>query len=163
MRVRAAVPGDVAELAELYNHYIRSSPVTFDLEPQSLEVRQAWFEDFAPHSPHQLFVAEESGALSGFAGSRSFRTKAAYASTIEVTVYCAPRSTGRGVGRALYHALFDALKGQDLHRAVAGVTLPNPASIALHQAFGFRSVGTFSEVGYKQGRYWDVCWLEKAL
>ena len=71
--------------------------------------------------------------------------------------------TGRGLGVRLYAALFDRLADEDVHRAVAGITLPNPASIALHRRFGFRDVGVFSENGRKLGRYWDVAWLERDL
>jgi phosphinothricin acetyltransferase len=83
--------------------------------------------------------------------------------TVETSVYCGPEATGRGVGTALYTALFDALKDEPLHRAIAGATLPNDASVALHRRFRFEPVGVTHAVGYKLGRYWDVAWLEKAL
>lgn len=89
--------------------------------------------------------------------------KQAYDSSVETSVYCAPGATGRGIGRGLYSALFGALSGEDVHRAYAGIALPNPASIALHERFGFVQVAYFSEQGRKLGRYWDVAWFEKAL
>ncbi|GAA3789195.1 hypothetical protein GCM10022206_31330 [Streptomyces chiangmaiensis] len=82
---------------------------------------------------------------------------------MEVTVYLAPRATGRGVGTRLYSALFASLTGENLHRAYAGVAQPNEASVRLHERFGFRHIGTYREVGYKFGRYWDVAWYEKEL
>jgi len=80
-----------------------------------------------------------------------------------VSVYLDPQAGGQGLGSALYARLFDALKGEDVHRALAGVTLPNDASLALHKRFGFEPVGTYSEVGRKFDRYWDVMWIEKLL
>ena len=99
----------------------------------------------------------------GYACSSVFRPKAAYASTVETTIYLAPEARGQGLGRRLYQALFQELESEGLHRACAGVTVPNPASEALHLALGFREAGLFGEVGRKFGRYWDVKWFEKAL
>jgi phosphinothricin acetyltransferase len=89
--------------------------------------------------------------------------KPAYDRTVETTIYCAPDSVGCGIGAQLYAALFDALAQEDVHRIVAGFVPPNPASEKLHQRFGFKTVGVFTEQGYKFGRYWDVCWMERAL
>jgi len=99
----------------------------------------------------------------GFAGGGQFRTRRAYDTTIETTIYCAPEATGRGIGTLLYRALFEALEGEDLRVAIAGTTLPNDASVALHERFGFASVGVMHDVGRKFGRYWDVAWYEKRL
>jgi phosphinothricin acetyltransferase len=163
MKLRLAMLDDLQALTALYNHYVETAPTTFDVEPFSVEARREWYNGFAAGTRHQLWVAEDAEQLLGFACSRPFRPKAAYLTSVESTVYCARGATGRGVGRALYGALFDALQGQDVHRAYAGITQPNPASEALHVAFGFREVATFSEVGRKLGRYWDVRWFEKSL
>ena len=90
-----------------------------------------------------------------------WRPKAAYDTTVETTIYCAPDAVGKGIGRRLYAALFESLRGEDVHRYVAGYTMPNPATAALHERLGFKVVGTFSEVGRKFGKYWDVCWMER--
>jgi phosphinothricin acetyltransferase len=82
---------------------------------------------------------------------------------VESSVYCRADVVGRGIGTALYRALFELLKNEDINRIVAGVTLPNPASLALHERCGFRSVGVLTSVGRKFDRYWDVAWLERAL
>ncbi|MCL6296892.1 GNAT family N-acetyltransferase [Streptomyces kronopolitis] len=106
------------------------------------------------------------GALLGYATSSPLRPKAAYATSVEVTVYCAPQASGRGVGTLLYKALFEALAHEDVHRAYAGITQgnpPNTASARLHTRFGFRHLGTYTEVGRKFGRYWDVAWYQKDL
>jgi phosphinothricin acetyltransferase len=82
---------------------------------------------------------------------------------VETTIYCAPESIGKGVGNRLYSVLFETIAKEDIHRIVAGYTLPNPGSEALHKRFGFASVGVFHENGRKFGRYWDVAWTERAL
>lgn len=159
--IRTAVRADLPQITELYNHYVVNSVVTFDIEPYTTERRATWFDQFAPRGRHRLLVAEEGGALVGYAGTTRFRPKAAYDTTVETTIYCAPDVAGKGIGSALYATLFENLKEEDVNRFVAGYTLPNAASAALHAKFGFRPVGVFSEVGRKFGKYWDVQWLEK--
>jgi phosphinothricin acetyltransferase len=161
--IRRARSDDLGALTAIYNHYVEHSAITFDLAPFSLEARRAWLEGFAEHGRHQLFVAEQDAAVVGFAGTRAFRDKRAYDTSVETSIYLAPGATGRGLGRALYERLFAALDGADVHRAIAGITLPNEASVALHRRFGFEPVGVMREVGRKHGRYWDVLWMEKAL
>jgi phosphinothricin acetyltransferase len=97
----------------------------------------------------------------GYAGTTPFRPKAAYETTVETTIYCAPEAVGMGLGNHLYRELFASLKGEDIHRFVAVYALPNAATEALHRRFGFKVVGVFSENGRKFGKYWDVCWLER--
>lgn len=163
LRVRPGRASDLADINRVSNHYIEHSHVTFDLAPYSEAERAEWFTHFAPESRSQLFVAHRGGAFVGFAHSRPFRPKAAYETSVETTVYLAPEATGRGAGTRLYEVLLDALRGQDVHRALAGIALPNPESVALHARLGFRLVATFDEVGRKFGRYWTVCWYELAL
>jgi len=161
--IRAAVRDDLPQLTEIYNHFVVTTPVTFDVEPWSVERRVSWFEQFAAVGRYRLLVGEESGRVVGYAGTTRFRVKAAYDTTVETTIYCAPGFEGKGMGGQLYAALFVSLAGEDIHRLVAGYVPPNPASAALHARFGFRPVGTFSECGYKFGRYWDTRWLERPL
>ncbi|HET9838619.1 MAG TPA: GNAT family N-acetyltransferase [Candidatus Angelobacter sp.] len=196
MVIRPAVRADLPRLTEIYNHYVIHTPVTFDLEPYTVERRVAWFEQFAPTGRYRLLVAEEkgepdhaasplaqeremvwskrigggversdrkSGLIIGFAGTTKFRVKPAYDTTVETTIYCSQEALGKGVGRTLYGALFEALAGENINRIVAGYTLPNPASAKLHEQFGFKPVGIFSEVGFKFGKYWDVQWTERPL
>ena len=161
--IRPGRESDLPGLTELYNHYVRETPITFDIEPFSVEQRLAWFRGFGGAGRHRLLVAEQGGSVVGFASSRRFRDKAAYDRSVETTVYLAPGAVGAGLGTRLYRALFAELAAEDAHRALAGITLPNPASLALHRSFGFEPVGVFHQVGYKFGRYWDVQWLEKPL
>ena len=161
--VRRAERRDLAAITEIYNHYVETSAITFDVTPYSVDERAPWFAQFAPSGRHQLFVAEQGGRVIGYAGSLPFRPKAAYETSVETTIYVAPGERARGVGPRLYEALFGALRGEDVHRLLAGITLPNEASVRLHERLGFQRVGVYSEVGRKLGRYWDVGWWERGL
>jgi len=159
--IRTATPADLPRLTEIYNHYVVNTPVTFDVEPYTLEGRAAWFAQFGVAGRHRLLVAESALGIAGYAGTMRWRAKAAYDTTVETTIYCAPEAVGKGIGIRLYEALFAALRGEDVHRYVAGYTMPNEATAKLHARLGFRTVGVFSQVGRKFGRYWDVCWTER--
>ncbi len=159
--IRAAVRDDLPPLTEIYNYYVVNTPVTFDVEPYTVERREAWFGQFGATGRYRLIVAEENGMVMGYAGTTRFRPKAAYETTVETTIYCAPEAVGKGMGRRLYAELFERLKGEDIHRFVGGYVLPNAASEALHRRFGFKVVGVFGENGRKFGKYWDVCWVER--
>jgi phosphinothricin acetyltransferase len=163
IRIRAAEANDLPRLTEIYNYYVTNTPVTFDIEPYTVERRATWFAQFGATGRHRLVVAEEGGIVLGYAGTARFRPKAAYDTTVETTVYCAQGAGGKGIGSRLYAALFEAIAGEDVNRIVAGYTLPNAASAALHRRFGFKTVGVFSENGRKFGKYWDVAWNERPL
>jgi phosphinothricin acetyltransferase len=165
-RPAALRPGrldDLPALTDIYNHYVRSSNATFDITPFSVQARQTWFDHYEPTGRHRLLVADAGGELLGYATSSALRPKPAYDTSVETTIYCRPDAVGQGLGRRLYDALLAELAGQDLHRAYAGIALPNDASVALHRAIGFTPLGTYREVGRKFGRYWDVAWFELAL
>ncbi|WP_101258752.1 GNAT family N-acetyltransferase [Streptomyces barkulensis] len=165
VQVRAGEEGDLPGLTDIYNHYVRETPVTFDTEPLTPETRRPWLLSHPKDGPHRLLVAldAESGRVQGYATSSPFRPKSAYSTSVEVSVYLAPDARGRGVGTLLYEHLFEALGGEDVHRAYAGIAQPNEASVRLHARFGFRHIGTYGEVGRKFGRYWDVAWYERPL
>ena len=161
--IRTAVAGDLPALTDIYNHYVANTAITFDLQPFTSDGRRAWFDEHAATGRHRLLVAADEGSVLGYATSSRWRPKAAYDTTVETSLYCRADAVGRGIGTALYTALFDALGAEDIHRIVAGVSLPNPASIALHERFAFRSVGVFPGVGRKFGKFWDVAWFERPL
>ena len=163
MIIRAAATEDVPRLTEIYNHYIVHTQATFDIEPMTVEQRLEWFSHYASTGPHRLLVADDDGVVCGFATSSPHRARAAYATSVETSVYCDPERIGRGIGSMLYSRLFDELAGEDLHRALAGITLPNDASVSLHERFGFVKIGEYSEVGRKFRRFWNVAWFEKHL
>jgi phosphinothricin acetyltransferase len=164
--IRPAVLGDLPALTEIYNHYIVNTTITFDLAPFESNDRRPWFDDHAPVGRHRLLVAVDganSETVLGYASTSRWRPKAAYETTVESSVYCRPDAVGRGIGTRLYRALFESIDGEDVHRIVAGVSLPNPASVALHERVGFQRVGVFASVGRKFGRYWDVAWFQRPL
>ena len=162
--VRAATLGDLPALTDIYNHYVINTAVTFDLQTFTAAGRRRWFDDHAETGAHRLLVATDAGgACLGYASSSRWRPKPAYNTTVEASVYCRPDAVRRGCGMALYTALFAALEREDVRTIVAGVCLPNPASVSFHEKFGFRSVGVFHAVGRKFDRFWDVAWFERPL
>ncbi|WAU86632.1 GNAT family N-acetyltransferase [Streptomyces sp. Qhu-G9] len=165
VQVRPGVEGDLDALTDIYNHYVRETPITFDTVIFTPEERRPWLLSHPEDGPHRLMVAvtRDSQRILGYATSSAFRPKPAYGTSVEVAIYLAPDAGGRGVGTLLYKSLFEALADEDLHRVYAGIAQPNEASARLHERFGFRHVGTYREVGRKFGRYWDVAWYEKEL
>jgi phosphinothricin acetyltransferase len=161
--VRAALAADQRALRDLRNHYVEHSCATFDEQPLSAENVRHWMQAFAPQGPHRLLIAEDADGLLGFASSQPYRAHPAFRHTVETSLYCAPHATGRGVGSALYGALFTALRGQRLHRAVVGIALPNDASIRLHEKFGFTAVGVFDQYATKRGAQVSALWMQRAM
>lgn len=152
---RPADAGDLPALTDIYNHYVRETPVTFDIEPRTIEQCRQWLEGFGLTGRYRCFVAVKDGAAIGWASSHRYNERAAYDTTVLSSIYLAPQMTGQGIGPLLYSVLFDALKNEDIHRVFGGITQPNHASVRLHRAFGFEPVGIYREVGRKFG-YWDV-------
>jgi phosphinothricin acetyltransferase len=162
--IRPATLGDLEALTEIYNHYVVNTAITFDLRTFTAAERRAWFDEHKASGRHRLFVATDGeGQCVGYASTSRWRPKPAYSTTVESSVYCHPEAIGKGCGTALYAALFQAIEREDIYTIVAGVCLPNPASVRLHERFGFRSVGVFHAVGRKCDRYWDVAWFERPL
>jgi phosphinothricin acetyltransferase len=162
MIVRGATLDDAAGLNAVYNPFIRDSAATFETEEHDEARRRAWLQELAA-SPRYPVVVAEDGAICGFANAAPFDPRGAYETSVKVSAFVTPDRQGQGVGRRLYEALFEALAGADVHHAYALVVAPNPASVALHERFGFVKAATLSEVGRKFGRYWDVMWFEKRL
>jgi phosphinothricin acetyltransferase len=154
--IRPVRPSDLPALLDIYNHYVVNTPITFDLEPRTLAQRQEWLGQFSATGRYRCFVAARGETPIGWACSARFKEKAAYDTSIETSIYLAPGEGGKGLGRRLYETLFEALKGEDIHRAFGGVTLPNEASVAVHKSVGFEQIGTYREIGRKFGKYWDV-------
>jgi phosphinothricin acetyltransferase len=161
--VRPATADDLVAVNDIYNPYVVETHYTFDVEPMTLEARREWFTHYGLDGRHRLLVALSDGQMIGYACSSRFRPKAGYETSVETSVYLAPEAIGRGAGSRLYEELFKVLEGQDVHRAYAGVALPNPASVGLHERFNFKRVAHFTEQCRKFGRYWDVAWYEKPL
>ncbi|MDX1480166.1 MAG: GNAT family N-acetyltransferase [Woeseiaceae bacterium] len=166
LTVRNAGPGDYARIVAIYNHYVLNTAATFDLRPFSVGERAPWFGGFGDDGPYQLLVATataSSGHVLGYAYSSRFNPRPAYDISVETTVYVDPEHVAGGIGSALYRELFARLANGALHGAYAGITLPNEASIRLHEKFGFHCIGVETEVGYKFDRYWSVGRYERRL
>lgn len=160
---REAGPPDLEAINRIYNQYVLGSHYTFDLEPTSMAWREEWFGHYARDGRWRVLVADSRDGVIGYTTSSRFRPKQAYETSVETSIYLEPGAAGRGIGRRLYSTLFAALVGEDVHRAYAGIALPNPASVALHERLGFNRVAYFTEQGRKFGRFWDVAWYEKPL
>jgi L-amino acid N-acyltransferase YncA len=156
VRLRLASGGDASRALAIYAPVVRESWISFEDEPPSVGEFRARIERVLERSP--WFVATEGDELLGYAYADRVRARAAYQWFAETTVYVHPAAHRRGVGRALYGALLAALRIQGYASAWAGIALPNPGSVALHEAVGFRPAGVWSAVGYKLGAWRDVGW-----
>jgi phosphinothricin acetyltransferase len=161
--VRAAVRDDLPQLVAIYNHYVENSVATFDTEPVTVEGRTAWFDTFSMKGPYRLVVSCDGRRILGCASSSSYRAHPAFAQTVEFGVYVAPEVRAGGVGSELYQFLLDQIRSEPLHVAVAGIALPNDASVALHRKFGFTEVGVFEEYAVKEGAYISSVWMQRRL
>ncbi|HET8582951.1 MAG TPA: GNAT family N-acetyltransferase [Jatrophihabitans sp.] len=159
--VRAATGADLASVARIYGHTVRTGVGTFDLTDPPDDYWTAKLDSTQPGD--HLLVADDAGVVIGFAYSSAFRSRPAYAQTRETSVYLAPDAVGAGVGSALYAELLRRLRDDGMHVAVAVIAQPNPASVALHEKFGFELVGTLREVGRKFDRWIDTRWYQLRL
>lgn len=159
--IRAASPGDAAAVAAIYNHYVRGTTITFEEEPVTVEGMERRIEEYGAALP--WLVLEESGIVRGYAYASAWKARSAYRNSAELAVYVEQGQGGRGLGSALYEALIPLLAERGLHALVAGIALPNDASVGLHERFGFRNVGRFREIGLKFGRWLDVGYWELVL
>jgi phosphinothricin acetyltransferase len=162
VRIRRATAQDAAAIASIYAPYVHASVVSFETEaPDAAEMsgRIAALCDLYPW----LAACDEDGAMLGYAYACAFRPRPAYRFSIETTVYVAERAHGRGIGTALYGALLPVLEAQGFVQAIGAITIPNDASIRLHEAFGFVRAGTYEKVGYKLGEWRSVGLWQRAL
>lgn len=156
--IRAAGAGDDAAMAAVYAPYVLDTVVSFEeVPPTAAEVaaRRA--------SGLPWLVAEEDGAVVGFAYAAPHRARAGYRWSVDVSVYLAPAACGRGLGTALYEVLLPTVARLGYVSAYAGVALPNDASVRLHERMGFSAVGVYRGVGFKHGRWVDVGWWQRPL
>jgi len=161
--IRPAMESDLPSLTAIYNYYIVNTNIAFDTEAMSIDDYKPWFEKYSDNGPYRLFVAELEGVVVGSAGSRQYRDHPAFVETVEFGIYLDLKAQGKGAGKKLYSALFDALKNEKVHLVVAGVALPNSASVALHKAMGFTEVGVFDQYAQKNGQYISSMWFQKRV
>jgi L-amino acid N-acyltransferase YncA len=155
------VAEDAEAIRSIYNPFVESSTVTFDLVPRTLEEQRAWIE--ARDGSHAALVAELDGVIVGFGSLSPYRDRPAYAPTVEDSVYVDPDRQGAGVGKALLGGLVDTARDHGFHSLMARIVGGHDASIALHLGAGFAVVGTEREVGRKLGRWLDVVLLQRLL
>lgn len=159
--LRLGRESDAAAVLGIYAPYIESTPITFETDVPSLESFEARLRGYGETYP--LIVAERSGALAGYAYAHRCGERAAYAWNAELSVYLDPRFRGAGIGRALCTALLDLLAAQGVRNVFSLITVPNAASIGLHEALGFALMGTQRQAGYKRGAWHDVAWYQKQI
>ncbi len=159
--IRSATPEDAAALLAIYAPFVERTTVSFELEPPTVEEFRERMEKAL--AGWAWLVAIEDGQLAGYAYGTSHRERAAYRWSVETSAYVDPAFQRRGIGRALYLALFDALRKRGYCGAYAGIALPNDASIALHRGVGFDAIGVFRAVGRKFDAWHDVSWWQRRL
>ena len=160
--IRNAQPSDADAIARIYNHYILNTVVTF--EEQVLDATQICTRIEATIAAGlPWLVAEREGQVIGYAYASKWIGRCAYRYSVECTVYLDCENIAQGVGSRLYQALFNILRGMEMHTLIAGIVLPNPASVALHQKFGFSKVAHFSQVGFKFDQWLDVGYWQMLL
>ncbi|SES83035.1 GNAT family N-acetyltransferase [Geodermatophilus poikilotrophus] len=159
--VRDATVEDAAACARIYEPYVRDTVVSFELEPPT--AAEVAGRIAAALARHAWVVLEDDGRVVGYAYGSTFNARAAYDWSTSVSVYTETGRRRTGAGRALYTALFDRLAARGFRTALAGVVLPNDASVGLHAAMGFEPVGTFRRVGWKLGHWHDVAWSQRPL
>ena len=160
-RIRPAITEDASAIARITNRYIETA-IHFGYQPETAAELEAQRAAATGRYPWLVAVDADGGVI-GYARGREWRSRDAYRWTTEVGIYLDPAHTGAGVGRALYAALLDELIRAGFHSAVGGITLPNPASVALHRALGFLHVGTVRDAGWKHGAWHDVAFYQRLL
>jgi phosphinothricin acetyltransferase len=162
--IRDASAADLPAVAAIYTHYVLRTTTTFNTEVRTPREWTERFEDAVLAGVHHLLVAEVDGRVAGYVETQRFRPKPAYDRSVELSVYVAPDALGTGVGGALYAELLARLEADErYHRAYSIIALPNDASVAFHERWGFVHRGTLSEAGHKFGRFLDVAYYERAL
>jgi L-amino acid N-acyltransferase YncA len=159
--MRLAREEDAPAIADIYRPSVEAAATSFEVEaPAAGEIARR-LAAILPHAP--WLVLEDGGVVRGYAYASRHHERAAYQWSVDVTVYVREGHRGLGVGRALYRSLFELLRLQGFYTACAGITLPNAASVGLHESLGFGLVGVYPSIGYKLGAWHDVGWWELAL
>jgi L-amino acid N-acyltransferase YncA len=159
--LRLARPDDAPAIAAIYAPIVRDTAISFEVDPPSAEQMRSRIEKTLEMFP--WLVAERDGAVAGYAYASRHRDRLAYQWSVDVACYVHADARRGGVGKRLYTALMRILPQQGLHRAYAGIALPNAASVALHESVGFVHLATYREVGFKHGGWHDVGWWEASL
>lgn len=159
--IRVARPEDAEAILAIYAPIVRETAISFEVEPPTRVEMQQRIATTLRQFP--WLVCDRQGEVLGYVYTSPHRARAAYQWSVDVSVYIHAKARRTGMGRALYHALFALLSLQGFYQGFAGITLPNPASVGLHEALGFQPVGVYQAVGYKLGSWHDVGWWQRAL
>jgi phosphinothricin acetyltransferase len=159
--LRLAKLSDAAAIGEIYRPAVVSAPISFELEPPDEQEFQRRIEKTL--AAHPWLVCDYQGQVAGYAYASRHHERAAYQWSVDTSVYVHSDFRRRGVGQGLYTSLFRILAAQGFYNAYAGITLPNPGSVGLHESVGFKPLCVYRSVGYKQGAWHDVGWWELAL
>jgi L-amino acid N-acyltransferase YncA len=159
--LREACPGDAESIQEIYAPFVKETPISFETEVPTVDEMSRRIEQY--RATHAYYVAISNNKVVGYAYGSVHRAREAYKPSTEVTVYVSQNEQQKGIGRSLYAKLLPRLRQKGFHAAFAAITLPNPKSIALHEALGFTHVGTFKEVGRKLNAWHDVGWWQRLL
>jgi L-amino acid N-acyltransferase YncA len=160
-RVRSIELFDAAAVRDIYAPIVSESATSFEVLPPDVSEMQRRIQELQGRYPWLVF--EGGGEVLGYAYASPHRARSAYQWCVEVSAYVHPRARACGIGRALYTALFELLRRQGYVNAYAGIALPNPASIGLHESLGFTPIGVFQRIGFKFGKWHDVLWLHLRL
>jgi phosphinothricin acetyltransferase len=161
IEIRFAEPEDAAAIVAVYGPYCDGTVISFETAAPTAEQMRERIERITKQFP--WLVCEINGEVAGYVHACPHRERAAYRWAVDVAVYVAPHHHRRGIGQALYSVLFQILRAQGYFKAYAGVTLPNPGSVGLHEAVGFKPLAVYPGVGYKFGKWLDVGWWELDL
>ena len=160
--IRSVEPTDAPAIRDIYAPFVSESATSFEIEPPDSAAMERRIQDQREQFP--WLVYEEGGEVLGYAYASPHRAaRKAYQWCVEVSIYIHGQARRRGIGRALYGALFDLLRRQGYVNAYAGITLPNPGSLRLHESMGFAAVGVYPRIGFKFGTWHDVIWLQLRL
>jgi L-amino acid N-acyltransferase YncA len=160
--IRPGRPGDAQALADIYNVYVRGALSTFEETPVSAETMAGRMKDSLDAGLPWL-VAEAGGRPLGYSYAGVWKARSAYRYVAETSIYLDEAARGRKLGKRLYGALIDVLRAKNLHQLIAGIAVPNDASVALHESFGYRKTAHFEQIGYKLGRWLDVTYWQLTL
>jgi phosphinothricin acetyltransferase len=159
--IRFAEPADAAGILAIYAPFCESSCVTFEIVAPTLAQMRQRISDITLEYP--WIMAEIDGRVAGYVYGSRYRERAAYQWAVNVAVYVDPNHHRHGLARLLYETLFDILRDQGFYKALAGISLPNPPSVGLHERMGFRAPAVIPGVGFKLGRWLDVGWWQLDL
>lgn len=160
-RVRRVAVGDAIAIQAIYSHYVTETAVSFELvPPTTVDITDRIAKITATYP---WLVCEDAGEVVGYAYASQHRVREAYRWSVDVTVYVRPDKTRQGIGRELYSALLSEVDRRGYANAFAGITLPNAASVALHESVGFEPIGVYRKVGFKMGRWHDAGWWQRGF